>query len=94
MPRKPVIATEAQPPQQIGPIECWTDYPIVELGDEPGKIAPIRQCTALSWDGDKYADVLVEGIKTNFKVGYLYPKAQRCGDGPPINRDLLPEGNE
>lgn len=70
----------------------FTDYPIAELGDALGKIAPVRPCKALAWDGDKYADVEVEGIKTNFKVGYLYPKAQRCGEGPSIDPELLPIG--
>lgn len=71
-------------------MEVWTDYPILELGDKSGVEAPIRKCEVLGWDGDKYASVIVEGIRTTFKAGYLYPKEQRCGDGPPINRGDLP----
>lgn len=74
-------------------IPCWTDYPITELGDEPGKIAPIRPCTAICWDGDKYALVAVGTVRTTFKVGYLYPREQRCGDGPSVKTDRIPEGD-
>lgn len=70
-------------------MKCWTDYPIEELGDEAGKEAPIRECTLLRFDGNKYADVLVEGVKANFKAGYLYPKPQRCGDGPALTLATL-----
>lgn len=72
-------------------LECWTDYPIAELGDAPHKLAPIRRCRAISWDGDKYAVVEVEGVLTDLKVGYLYPRVQRCGEGPAIDPHLLPE---
>jgi len=53
---------------------CWTDYPILELGDISGKKAPYRQVTVLSYDGNKYATVLLKGttICTEIKIGYLY----------------------
>jgi hypothetical protein len=56
---------------------AWTDYPIVALGDEVGKEAPIREVTVLGWDGNKYAEVEVEGVRTSFKAGYLYTKPGR-----------------
>lgn len=70
-------------------MNAWTDYPILELGDVAGQEAPIRECTVLAYDGDKYADVIVGGVRTNFKAGYLYPKPQRCGDGPSVSRKVL-----
>ena len=48
-----------------------TDYPFQELGDVPGKVGPVRQVTVLSYDGDKYARILVEGFVLEVKAGYL-----------------------
>lgn len=67
----------------------WTDYPITELGDEPGKRAPIRECVPLSYDRNKYCRVEVEGVTTSFKAGYIYTKEGRCGDVPTITKDEL-----
>lgn len=55
-------------------ISCWTDYPILELGDESGKPAPYRQVTVLSYDGNKYAKAFINycGVYTEIKIGYLY----------------------
>ena len=71
-------------------MRAWTDYPIEELGDAPGKEAPIRECEVLGWDGDKYATVIVSGVRTSFKAGYIYTKPGRCGSVPGINRNILP----
>jgi hypothetical protein len=65
-------------------MQAWTDYPIVELGDVPNKEAPIRACEVLGWDGDKYASVVVAGVRTSFKVGYVYDRPGRCGEVPRI----------
>ncbi len=53
-------------------IPAWTDYPIIELGDLEGKIAPLRKCSIVSYDNDKYCKVIVDGIKRVIKRGYLY----------------------
>ena len=53
-------------------MRAYTDYPFVELGDEPYKPAPIREVEILSYDGDKYCKILVEGVGTEVKSGYLY----------------------
>jgi len=66
-------------------IKAWTDYPIVELGDVPNTDAPIRECEVIGFDGDKYADVIVGGVKTSFKAGYLYKEQGRCGEVPRIS---------
>lgn len=63
-------------------IKAWTDYPIGQLGDEPGKIAPIREIEVLSYDRNKYCWVRISGtdILDNFKAGYIYEEAGRCGE--------------
>lgn len=66
-------------------MKAWTDYPIVELGDIPNKPAPIRECKPLDYDGDKYSRVMVEGIVTSFKSGYIYSAPGRCGDVPVVD---------
>lgn len=50
----------------------WTDYPFVELGDEPFCVAPVRSVKAIGYDGDKYVYVIVEGVQTSIKTGYFY----------------------
>jgi hypothetical protein len=63
----------------------YTDYPFVELGDEPNKIAPIRKVLPISYDNDKYVNVLVEGIYSEIKAGYIYTKYGRYGNVPAFN---------
>jgi len=62
------------------PHEAWTDYPVLSLGDQSGKYAPIRRIGLLSYDRDKY--VLAEVYESYdsdevvahlfFKSGYVY----------------------
>ena len=75
--------------QPLSILKAWTDYPIAELGDEPGKEAPVRECTPLRYDNDKYCAVLVEGVLTNFKAGYLYTAPGRLGEVPKLNPNLI-----
>ena len=63
----------------------YTDYPFVELGDTPGEIAPVRKVMPLEYDGDKYCKVLVDGVKSEVKAGYIYTERGRCGDVPAFN---------
>ena len=58
-------------------MKALTDYPFELLGDKAGEEAPIRQITVISYDGDKYCKIRVEGINENIKRGYIYqmPKA-------------------
>lgn len=67
---------------------AFTDYPITELGDVE-KIVPIRKCRVLSYDGDKYCQVMVEGVRKEIKAGYLYILPGRYGEVPPINPEEL-----
>ena len=58
-------------------MKAWTDYPFIELGDESGKKAPIREVEVISYAGDKYCQIEVEGVQTEVKAGYLYPVPRR-----------------
>ena len=69
----------------------WTDYPISGLGDELGKPAPVRECTPIEYDGNKYCAVVVEGVTASFKCGYIYTEKGRCGDVPAISIEELHE---
>jgi hypothetical protein len=72
-------------------ITCWTDYPFVQLGDEPFKKAPIRHVNVLSYDGDRYVKVSFEdcGDVLEVKAGYLYRKPGRSGWVKQVNRRKL-----
>ena len=72
-------------------ITCWTDYPVVELGDIAGEKAPIRRVNVISYDGNKYARVSVEGNGDVLYVkrGYLYSQPGRCGEVKTVSRRKL-----
>lgn len=68
-------------------MRAWTDYPIPEAGDAPGKIAPLRLVIVLSWDGDKYCEI--EGTHALVKCAYLYRRRGRCGRVPRLSTRQL-----
>lgn len=72
-----------------GYMQAWTDYPFTELGDEAYQEAPVREIEVLSYDGDKYCRVMVQGHETEIKAGYIYQKPGRLGEVPPITRAQL-----
>ena len=61
-------------------MKAWTDYPFAELGDTPGHEAPVREVVVLSYDGDKYFRIVVDGVETEVKAGYIYSEPRRFGD--------------
>ena len=63
-------------------MKAFTDYPIIELGDIAGEEAPVREVDILSYDGNKYCKVLVEGVILEIKSGYLYQKPGRVKEVP------------
>ena len=75
------------------PFTCRTDYPFVELGDAPNQIAPERQVTVLSYDGDKYAKIRVLGsaVTSEIKIGYLYSASGRYGQAQVVEQRELEE---
>lgn len=70
-------------------MKAWTDYPITRLGDIEGEIAPIRQCTVLSYDGNKYCRVRVGRYVESIKSGYIYQRQGRVGEVPCLTRRQL-----
>ncbi len=56
---------------------AYTDYPFLSLGDEAYKLAPVREIKILSYDGNKYVKIIVEGIEEEIKSGYIYTNAER-----------------
>ena len=71
-------------------LDAFTDYPIECYGDVAGEKAPIRKCTILTYDRNKYCDVLVyqvdkdgdlRGTVVNFKLFYLYKNEASYDDG-------------
>lgn len=77
-------------------ITCWTDYPLIQLGDTPGAKAPIRRVQVLDYDGNKYATVRVIGeprpLLFGIKAGYLYSLPGRLGRVPNVRRRKLERG--
>jgi hypothetical protein len=70
-------------------MKAWTDYPIASCGDEPGKLAPVRECEVLSYDGNKYCVVRISVVRTEIKAGYLYSKPGRQGEVPVIDTSKI-----
>jgi hypothetical protein len=59
----------------------YTDYPFTALGDPANLAAPLRRVRILSYDGNKYCEVLVEHVNKEgatlqhydrIKAGYIY----------------------
>jgi len=59
----------------------YTDYPFTALGDPANLAAPLRRVRILSYDGNKYCEVLVEYVNKegatlqhydSIKAGYIY----------------------
>lgn len=60
-------------------MKAYTDYPFEILGDKPYCMAPIREVTMLSYDGNKYVEISVDertvdqdGYPLTVKSGYLF----------------------
>lgn len=70
-------------------VHAWTDYPIVALGDEPNKEAPVRPCTVIAYDGGLYVTVDVGGVRAQFKSGYCYARRGAYGEGPAYRHEFL-----
>jgi hypothetical protein len=57
----------------------FTDYPILVLGDAPGKYAQLREVELIAYDGDKYVICQVTGnngsARAMLKSGYIFARA-------------------
>lgn len=58
-------------------MRAYTDCPFDFLGDVAGEEAPIRQVEVLYYDQDKRCKIVVEGVETEVKTGYLYTRPLR-----------------
>lgn len=56
----------------------WTDYPILPLGDEPYKKAPIRRVEKIEGDDYKWVFITVDGARTETKRCYIYGSPRRA----------------
>lgn len=65
-------------------MKAYTDYPFTFLGDIPNQKAPIREIEVLSYDQDKYCQIIVEGQTTEIKRGYIYQKPGRLMEVPQV----------
>jgi len=68
---------------------AYTDYPILELCDEPGQPAPIREVYVVSYDGDKYVTIRAEGVTVSVKRSYVYSASGRRPDATPVSDEFL-----
>jgi len=78
--------------------DAYTDYPFTELEDTAGEVAPIRKCKILTWDRNKYCDILVyfvdkdgdlRGHINSIKQFYLYKNEARIDNGIQFTDDEL-----
>ena len=74
-----------------GAIWAWTDYPLLQ--EECGRAGPIRRVRVLRYDRDKYALIRWGRALFTIKAGYLYQRAGRCTEVPPIDVEQLPTGD-
>lgn len=56
---------------------AYTDYPVPELGDKFYTKAPMRECYVLSYDGENYCEVIVDGRKEVIKSSKIYATPSR-----------------
>ena len=70
-------------------MKAYTDYPFTLLGDEPCKEAPIREIEVLSYDGNKYCKIIVNGVHEEIKSGYIYNEKGRFGEVKSITKKQL-----
>ena len=66
-------------------MKVFTDYPVIQLGDTAGEEAPVREADVISYDRDKYCEIIVEGIALCIKAGYLYTEKGKYGTVPAVS---------
>ena len=69
-------------------MKLYTDYPLQE--NEHNKVCPVHQVEAISYDRDKYVEVIHPEFGVHYiKRGYLYEKEGRVGDNPSVSHLTL-----
>ena len=82
--------------------DAFTDYPIHniynDINDTDDTLAPVRKCKLLTYDRNKYCDVLVfytdsdgdeRAVVSNIKSGYCYKNEARYENGETFTYDEL-----
>lgn len=70
-------------------MKAWTDYPFTFLGDEPFKLAPIREIEVLSYDSNRYCQINVEGHTAEIKAGFIYEQPGRYPNSSAVHLSRL-----
>ena len=77
--------------------DAFTDYPIDNLFTDD-EVTPVRKCKLLTYDRNKYCDVLVfytdsdgdeRAVISNIKSGYCYKNEARYENGETFTYDEL-----
>jgi len=79
-------------------VRRWTDYPIIEPGDRPGRIAHVRLVDVLSFDRDKYRRIrvgsVVDLVSAVIRIGLGDDVARRLDRATVSSRSLGSHGME
>jgi hypothetical protein len=68
----------------------FTDFPfVIQLNDLKHQEAPIREVKVLSYDGDKYCTIEIEGQEADVKLGHLYFEEKRFGKTDSITPEQI-----
>jgi hypothetical protein len=70
-------------------MRLFTDTSIIQLGDAPGREAPIREVEVCSFDGDRYARVRVDGMIIRIEAGLIYTAVGRFGEVLEASKETL-----
>jgi hypothetical protein len=71
-------------------LRAWTDSTIPELGDAPGRAAPIREVTILGYDGRDNAIAVAAGKTVRIDVRYLYVRSPESKKTPAVSAKPSP----
>ena len=71
-------------------LRAWTDSAIPELGDAPGRAAPIREVTILGYDGSDNAIAVAAGKTVKIDVRYLYVRPPEPKKTPAVSAKPSP----
>ena len=69
-------------------LKGFTDCPIVELGDEPGKLTQIRAVEAISYDGNKIT-IVIGALTFQIKAEHFYKRSDQGKLEPFQRKELL-----
>jgi hypothetical protein len=65
-------------------LRAWTDCPIPELGDTPGRTASVREAIVVDYDGGDHATAIVGGKPVRIEVRFLYVRKGAAEKAPAL----------